>query len=64
MCRQYAQPLSCDAWIWTSSTSAGSGPSRAAASKPMRALNACGADAAKSTRKGRETAVPFVMGLA
>ncbi len=50
MWRQYAQPLSCEARIWTSSTSAGSRCSRAAASRPIRALNAFGALLAKFSR--------------
>jgi len=50
MWRQYAQWLRCEARIWISSTSAGSSPSRAAASKPMRARKTFGADFAKSRR--------------
>lgn len=57
MWRQYAHLLSCEERIWTSSTRAGSSPSRAAASKPMRALKAFGAAWAKLTR-GRRTAGP------
>lgn len=50
MWRQYAHLLSCEERIWTSSTRAGASPSRAAASKPIRALNAFGAAWAKLTR--------------
>lgn len=53
MWRQYAHLLSCEERIWTSSTRAGSSPSRAAASKPIRALKAFGAAWAKLTRVPR-----------
>jgi hypothetical protein len=52
MWRQYAQWLRCEARIWISSTRAGSRPSRAAASKPMRARKTFGAAFAKLMRVG------------
>ena len=53
-----------DARIWISSTRAGSRPSRAAASKPMRARNAGRADRPKSSRVRAASAEAIAEGRA